>query len=61
MEQTPDSRVLTPPVSAMKPVDEMTDRELMEEIVLSMRTVGSALAQFQTMGPMGMMKMMMGK
>lgn len=34
----------------------MSDRELLEEIVLSMRTVGVALAAMQKMGPAGMMK-----
>lgn len=43
----------------VKPVEEMTDRELLTETVQLMRTVGEALAQFQTMGMGGIMKAMM--
>lgn len=42
-------------------VKDMTDRELLEEVVVTMRTVGQALAAFQKMGPGGIMKMMMGR
>lgn len=42
----------------LKPVAEMTDRELLEETVTNMRTVGAALAAFQEMGPAKMMASM---
>jgi hypothetical protein len=42
-------------------VEEMTDRELLEEIVRNNRAVIAALADFQKMGPAGIMKMMMGR
>lgn len=43
---------------ALKPVSEMTDRELLEETVTTMRIVGAALAAFQEMGPAKMMASM---
>lgn len=36
-------------------VSSMSDRELLEEIVLNMRTVNAALAAFQQIGPAKMM------
>lgn len=39
-------------------VSSMSDRELLEEIVLNMRTVNAALAAFQEMGPAKMMASM---
>lgn len=39
-------------------VSSMTDRELLEEIVLNMRTVKAALAAFQEMGPAQIMSRM---
>lgn len=44
-----------------KPIEKMTDREIAEETLYWIRTVGQALAQFQNMGPAGIMKMMMGR
>lgn len=44
-----------------RPVSEMTDTEMLREIVHQMRTVGAALAEFQKMGPMGIMASMMGR
>lgn len=40
-----------------RPVSDMSDREILEEILVTMRTVGAALAEFQN-GGMG--KMVMG-
>jgi hypothetical protein len=45
--------------AGMSDIADMTDRELLEEIVMQMRTVGAALATFQKMGPGGMMKAVM--
>jgi hypothetical protein len=53
------TQTLTPPSTALRPIEELNDRELLEEIALSMRTVGAALTQLQQVGPMGLMKMMM--
>ena len=38
-----------------RPVDEMTEREMLEEIVLTMRTVGQALNAFTASGAGQMM------
>jgi hypothetical protein len=59
MSETTNIAPLEPPPTALKPLDELSDRELLEELVMSMRTVGMALTQLQKAGPMGMMKMMM--
>lgn len=48
------------PAVLQLPVKDMTDRELLEECVETMRHVGAALAAFQQMGPGGIMKMMLG-
>lgn len=42
-------------------VEDMTERELLEEIVRTNRAVAAALAEFQKMGPGGIMKMLMGR
>lgn len=42
-------------------VSDMTDRELLEEIVRNNRAVLAAMAEFQKMGPAGIMRMLMGK
>jgi hypothetical protein len=42
-----------------RPISDMTERELLEELVVSMRTVGAALATLQKVGPAGMIKSMM--
>lgn len=42
-----------------KNIAEMTDRELLEELVMTTRTLGAAMATFQKVGPMGMMKAVM--
>jgi hypothetical protein len=42
-------------------VKEMTDRELLEEIVRNNRAVIAAVSEFQKMGPGGIMRMLMGK
>lgn len=47
-----------PTAPVLKAVDEMTDRELLEECVTNMRVVGAALAAFQEMGPAQMMARM---
>jgi hypothetical protein len=59
MTETPIVAPLEPPPTALRPIEELSDRELLEELVMSMRTVGMALTQLQKAGPMGMMKMMM--
>jgi hypothetical protein len=59
MTEMPSVDPLEPPATALKPIDELSDRELLEELVISMRTVGMALTQLQKAGPLGMMKMMM--
>lgn len=43
-----------------RPVKNMDDGEKLDEIVYHLRTVGAAMAQFQNMGPGGIMKMLMG-
>lgn len=49
-------------VAATTPdVADMTERELLEEIVRTNRAVAAALAEFQRMGPGGIMKMLMGR
>lgn len=42
--------------NGLRRIETMSDRELLVEIALSMRTVGAALAAMQKMGPAGMMK-----
>jgi hypothetical protein len=42
-----------------KEISEMSDRELAEETVMWLRTVGQAIAQLQKVGPGGMLKAMM--
>lgn len=59
-ENVPGIADIKRPPSTDFPVAELTDRELLEEIALSMRTVGAALRQLQQVGPMGLMKMVMG-
>lgn len=46
---------------AIPDVEDMTERELLEEIVRTNRAVAAALAEFQKMGPGGIMKMLMGR
>jgi hypothetical protein len=51
---------IDPPVNVgPKDITDMTLEEKVDEILLTMRTVGAALATFQKMGPGGMMKAMM--
>lgn len=42
-------------------VADMTDREIAEETLTHLRSVGAALKSFQGMGPAGIMKMLMGR
>jgi mannose/fructose-specific phosphotransferase system component IIA len=42
-------------------VADMTDREIAEETLTHLRSVGAALKQFQGMGPAGLMKMLMSR
>lgn len=48
-----------PPATGPKDIADMTMEEKVDEILLTMRTVGAALTAFQKMGPGGMMKAMM--
>lgn len=43
-----------------RPVGDMSDRDLLMEIAYQLRSFGAALADFQQMGPGGIMKMLMG-
>jgi hypothetical protein len=54
-----DEVTLAEPPIQLKDIGDMTDRELLEELVISMRTVGAALSSMQRMGPAGMMKAVM--
>lgn len=42
----------------LKPVSEMSEREMLEEVVLNMRMVREVLAAFQEMGPAQLMARM---
>lgn len=42
-------------------VHDMTDRELLMEIAVTLRLVGDFINQFQNMGPGDMMKMLLGR
>lgn len=43
-----------------KPIEEMTDSEKLDEILLTLRQVGVVLRQFQGMKPTDMIKLMLG-
>lgn len=42
-----------------RPPETMTDRELLMELVIQHRSIGAMLAEFQKVGPAGMMKMIL--
>lgn len=48
------------PKSAGKPVSELTDRELLEEIATNLRVAATALAAFQSSPMTGMLANMFG-
>jgi hypothetical protein len=43
------------------PLSEMDSDEKLDEILTTLREVKTALAEFQKMGPVGIMKMVMGR
>lgn len=47
------------PDGAGKPVVDMTDRQLLEELVWQLRSVGKMLDEFKHMGPADIMKLFM--
>lgn len=48
-----------PPDGFGKPFDEMTERQILEEIAYQLRSFGAAMKDFQDMGPAGILKMLM--
>lgn len=51
-----ENGVITQP----KPIEEMTDHELLVELVTTVRGLAAAFAEVQSQGMGGIMKMMMG-
>lgn len=58
MTESNDQTMPTAPANE-RPVGDMTDREILLEILSHMRAVGAALGELQKVGVGGMLKMMM--
>jgi len=59
LQIAPDNSVTE--IAPLKDIADMTTDEKLDEILMTMRAVGATLHQFQGLGPMGIMKMFMGK
>lgn len=46
---------------ALPHISDMSERDIAEETLQHLRSVGAVLKQFQDVGPAGLMKMMLGK
>jgi len=58
-EWTDEQAMYARPDGAGKPLADMTDRQLMEEMVWQLRSVGKMLEEFKHMGPGDIMKLFM--